>query len=83
MATNDSINTTRASQLTPDEMRGLAQRLRARADSVILRDQPEMQRDLHAAALAIERLLKLDAVIRATEPLADRLHSLFELMRGR
>jgi len=57
-------------------MRGLAARLQARADSVLLRDQPEMQRDLHAAAVVIERLVKLDAVIRAAEPVADRLHSL-------
>jgi hypothetical protein len=83
MDTHDSTSTSPAPQMRPDEMRGLAKRLRARADSVLLRDQPEMQRDLQAAAVVIERLLKLDGVIRAAEPVADRLHSLFELMRGR
>jgi hypothetical protein len=59
MATPESTNTPRASQMTPDEMRGLAHRLRARAQSVLLRDQPEQQRDLQTAAVLIERLAQL------------------------
>ena len=45
-----------ASQMMPDEMSALAERLRARAQSVLLRDQPEQQRDLRTAASVIERL---------------------------
>jgi len=60
MVTHDSTSTSPAPQMRPDEMHGLAKRLRARADSVLLLDQPEMQRYLQAAAVVIERLLKLD-----------------------
>jgi len=42
----------------PAEMSGLARRLQARADSVLLRDQPEQQSDMRAAARLIERLLR-------------------------
>ena len=45
-----------APQMMPDEMRALAQRLRARGQSVLLRDQPEQQRDLRTAASVIEQL---------------------------
>jgi hypothetical protein len=40
--------------LTPDEMHGLAKRLRARADSVLLRDQPHQQNDMRIAACVID-----------------------------
>jgi hypothetical protein len=46
------------------EMRALAARLRPRSESVLLRDQPEQQSDLKAAAQAIERLVDLKADIR-------------------
>ena len=59
MATEDSSDATRAPQMTPQEMRGLAARLRARAQSVLMKDQPEQQRDLLAAAGLIERLAQL------------------------
>jgi hypothetical protein len=48
-ATDDSSNTS-TPQMRPDEMRVLAQRLRARAQSVLLRHQPEQHRDLVTAA---------------------------------
>jgi hypothetical protein len=59
MGTNETTNTTRASQMTPDEMRGLASRLRARAQSVLLRRQPEQHRDLVTAASLIEQLANI------------------------
>jgi hypothetical protein len=61
MATEDSSNTPRASQMTPEEMRGLAARLRARAESVLLRHQPEQHRDLLTAASLIEQFADLAA----------------------
>ena len=66
MATNDSTNTTGVPQLTADELSALSRRLRNRAESVLLRDQPEQQRDLRAAAQVIDQLLQLHAEIRAT-----------------
>jgi len=69
--------------MRPDEMRGLAKRLRARADSVLLRDQCEQQADLRQAAVLIDHLVQLHAVIRSAEAVADRLHSLFKLAVGR
>jgi hypothetical protein len=44
-------------QLKPHELPALAARLRARADSVLLRDQPEQQSDLRTAAREFERLI--------------------------
>jgi hypothetical protein len=64
MGTNDSTNSTPTPQMRPEEMRGLAKRLRARAESVLFRDQPEQQRDLHAAAVAIDQLIHVRAEIR-------------------
>ena len=58
MATQKSTNTTPTRQMGPAEMSGLARRLQARADSVLLRDQPEQQSDMRAAARLIERLLR-------------------------
>jgi hypothetical protein len=64
MATEESSNATPVPQMTPVEMRGLAARLRARADSALLRDQPEQQRDLRAAAGLIDRLVHLRGEIQ-------------------
>jgi len=50
--------------MSPAEMHGLARRLHARAESVLLRDQPEQQSDMRAAARLIERLVHLLAEIR-------------------
>jgi hypothetical protein len=44
--------------MSPDELCALARRLRVRADSVLLRDQPEQQADLRQAAGLIERLMR-------------------------
>ena len=52
--------------LSPAEMSGLARRLQARADSVLLRDQPEQQSDMRAAARLVERLVNLLAELRRT-----------------
>jgi hypothetical protein len=65
MATHDSTSTDTASQMTPTEMRGLAQRLRARAQSLLLRHQPEQHRDLLTAATLI------DGVARSSDLLVD------------
>jgi hypothetical protein len=56
MATEDTSNTPRAPQMRPEEMHGLAKRLRARADSVLYRDQPHQAADLRQAASLIEQL---------------------------
>jgi hypothetical protein len=64
MATEDSSNTPRAPQMGPAEMSGLARRLRARAESVLLRDQPEQQRDLRAAAGLVDHLVHLRGEIQ-------------------
>jgi hypothetical protein len=48
----------------PAEISGLARRLNARAESVLLRDQPEQQSDMRMAARLIERLVHLIAEIR-------------------
>jgi hypothetical protein len=65
MATEHSSNTTPASQMSPAELSALARRLRNRADSIVLRDQPEMQRDMLSAAGVI------DGVARPSDLLVD------------
>jgi hypothetical protein len=82
MATNDSTNTTRASQLAPDEMRGLAQRLRARAQSVLLRHQPEQHRDLLTAASIIEQFANVSTEVLASAAAIDGLTRLLEVAGG-
>jgi hypothetical protein len=63
--------------MTPDQMRSLAARLRARADGVLSKDQPEEYRDLLTAASIIERLVELRVVMRSAEAVA-----LFKLAGG-
>jgi len=46
MATQDSSNATPVPQMSPAELSALAKRVRNRAESIVLRDQPEMQRDM-------------------------------------
>ena len=53
MGTQDLPQTTPTPQMGDAEICALASRLRARADSVLLRDCPEQQRDLQAAASLI------------------------------
>jgi hypothetical protein len=50
MADSEPTNTSTTPQMGQAEMSALADRLRNRADSVVMRDQPEQQRDLRAAA---------------------------------
>jgi hypothetical protein len=50
MADSDSTNASSAPQMGQAEMSALVDRLRNRADSVVMRDQPEQQRDLRSAA---------------------------------
>jgi hypothetical protein len=67
MGTNDSNHVQSApqpAQLTPAEMRGLAQRLLARAGSVLMQDQPEQQRDLRQAAHLIGQYVSLRGEIQ-------------------
>jgi hypothetical protein len=73
MADNDSTNTRGApqnarpaSQLTPQEMRALAERLCARAQSVFFQHQPEQRSDLALAAALIVRLVTTDTASIAT-----------------
>jgi hypothetical protein len=81
-ATDDSTNTTPTPQMRPEEMRGLAHRLRARAQSVLLRHQPEQHRDLTTAAGLIEHLADLSAEILSSAAVIDRLARLLELAGG-
>jgi hypothetical protein len=46
MVESKLTSTGTAPQMRPDEMRGLAARLRARPDSVLMRDQPHQAADL-------------------------------------
>ena len=64
MATEDPTNTSPSPQLTSTELFWLARRLDARAESVLLRDQPEQQSDMRTAARFIEELICLRAGIR-------------------
>jgi hypothetical protein len=82
MDTPDSTSTSPAPQMRPDEMRGLAKRLRARADSVLLRDQPHQAADLRQAASLIEQLASLTAEILTSAAVIDGLSRLLDVMGG-
>ena len=82
MVTHDSTSTSPAPQMRPDEMRGLANRLRARAQSVLLRHQPEQHRDLTTAANLIEQLADLSAEILSSAAVIDRLARLLRIAGG-
>jgi hypothetical protein len=64
-ATDQSTSTSTPQQMRPAELSALADRLRNRADSIVLRDQPEMQRDMQTAATLI------DGVARSSDLLVD------------
>jgi hypothetical protein len=92
MADSESTNATSTPQMGDAEMSALADRLRARADSVLFKDQPEQARDLRAAASIImtnvslvRRLAHLQAELRraaaATEDESTERH-LRELLGG-
>ena len=68
--------------MTPNEMRGLAARLRARAESVLLRHQPEQHRDLLTAASLIEQLADLTTEILSSAAVIERLAHLLRITGG-
>ena len=82
MGTDDSTSTTPTPQMKPDEMRGLAKRLRARADSVLLRDQPHQAADMRQAASLIEQLANITAEILTSAAVIDGLTRLLDVMGG-
>jgi hypothetical protein len=82
MVTHDSTSTSPAPQMRPDEMRGLAKRLRARADSVLMRDQPHQAADLRQAASLIEQLASLTAEILTSAAVIDGLTRLLDIVGG-
>jgi SRSO17 transposase len=71
-----------APQMRPDEMRGLAKRLRARADSVLLRDQPHQAADMRQAASLIEQFANLTAEVVTSAAVIDGLARLLEVAGG-
>jgi hypothetical protein len=81
-ATEDSSNSTPMPQMRPDEMRRLAARLRARAQSVLLRHQPEQHRDQVTAASIIEQFANISAEILASAAAIDGLSRLLEVAGG-
>ena len=63
-------------------MRGLAKRLRARADSILMRDQPHQAADLRQAASLIEQLANLTAEVLASAAVIDGLTRLLDIVGG-
>ncbi len=82
MASTETSNTTPAPQMSPAEMRGFAARLRARAESVLLRHQPEQHRDLLTAAGLIEQFANLAAEVLSSAAVIDRLGRLIRIAGG-
>jgi hypothetical protein len=68
-ATEDPTNTSPSPQSA--ELAGLARRLKARAESVLLRDQPEQQSDMRTAARFLEELIRLRSEIAAARAALD------------
>jgi hypothetical protein len=64
-ATREPTSTTTPQQMSRAELSALAKRLRNRAESIVLRDQPEMQRDMLTAAGVV------DGVVRSSDLLVD------------
>jgi hypothetical protein len=82
MVTHDSTSTSPAPQMGPEEMRGLAKRLRARACSVLMKDQPHQAADMRQAASLIEQLANLTAEILTSAAVIDGLTRLLDVMGG-
>jgi hypothetical protein len=59
MAANDNV-----SRITPPELVELSDRLTGRANSILLRDQPNLADDLRLAARVIRKLI-IEGIIRA------------------
>jgi hypothetical protein len=85
MTDSDPSNTSTTPQMSQAEMSGLARRLHARADSVLMRDQPEQQTDMRTAARLVEQLIHLRSELRratdATEDESTERH-LREILGG-
>src|SRR5258708_33965329 len=64
MADSEPTNSIPTPQLKPAELSALAARLRARAESVLMRDQPEQPRDMLTAVSLVPRLVHLQPEIR-------------------
>jgi hypothetical protein len=75
-------NNTTAFPMGQSELASLAQRLRARADSVFFRDQPVQQIDLHSAAAAIDELIRIRRELRRlADELADDQEAIESILR--
>ncbi len=61
MVARNNVKTIHENELYEKELRSLCDRLLARANSVLLRDQPELQSDLRQAAQWIMKRLRSDA----------------------
>ena len=81
-ATENSSNNTPTPQMRPEEMRGLASRLRARAESVLLKHQPEQHRDLLTAAGLIEQLANISAEILSSAAVIEDLSRHLAIVGG-
>jgi hypothetical protein len=68
--------------MTPQEMRELATRMRARAQSVLLRHQPEQHRDLVTAASLIDQFADLATEVLSSAAVIDRLGRLLRIAGG-
>ena len=79
---SDFTNTTPLPQMRPEEMRRLAQRLRARADSILMKDQPHQAVDLRTAAGLIEQFADLTTEILSSAAMIDRLAGLLRVAGG-
>ena len=82
MATEHSSNATSVPQMSTAELSALATRLRNRADNVVLRHQPEQQRDLRQAAYVLDELVKLHSEITA-DPAASAIQGILKLVWSR
>ncbi len=82
MDADQTTNTTPAPQMSPAEMRGLAARLRARADSVWMNDQPHQAADMRQAAGLIEQFANLTAEVLASAAVIDGLSRILDVMGG-
>jgi hypothetical protein len=59
MAANDNV-----SRITPPELVALSDRLAGRANSILLRDQPNLADDLRLAARVMRKLI-IEGIVRA------------------
>jgi hypothetical protein len=66
-------------QFTPAQLTALAARLRARADALVPSGHPEEQRDLSIAALVVEEIVQLQADIRETGDVTERIRRMLGL----